>query len=45
MSIYGEHDGVFREANRSVAALADAQIRTEDSLRKLIEGLGQDDGA
>ncbi len=32
-----EHEGMFREANRSIAALADAQIRTEDSLKKLID--------
>ena len=31
-----EHEGMFREANRSIAALADAQIRTEDSLQKII---------
>ena|ERR1051326_6699011 len=30
-----EHDGAFREANQSIAALADAQIRTEDALKEL----------
>ncbi len=38
-----EHAEVFREANHSLAALADAQIRTEDSLKKLIERLEQRD--
>jgi len=33
------HEEMFREANRSIAALADAQIRTEDSLQKIIERL------
>jgi hypothetical protein len=32
-----EHVTMFHEANQSIAALADAQIRTEDALRKLIE--------
>jgi hypothetical protein len=32
-----EHAAMFHEANQSIAALADAQIRTEDALRKLIE--------
>jgi hypothetical protein len=36
-----EHSEMFREANRSIAALADAQIRTEDSLKKIIERLDQ----
>jgi hypothetical protein len=36
-----EHAEMFREANSSIAALADAQIRTEDSLNKLIEKLDQ----
>jgi hypothetical protein len=36
-----EHAEMFREANHSLAALADAQIRTEDSLKKLIERLDQ----
>ena len=34
-----EHSEMFREANRSIAALADAQIRTEDSLQKIVERL------
>ena len=34
-----EHDGMFLEANSSIAALADAQIRTEDTLKKVIERL------
>jgi uncharacterized coiled-coil protein SlyX len=38
-----EHAEMFREANHSLAALADAQIRTEDSLKKLIERLDQRD--
>jgi replicative DNA helicase len=37
-----EHTEMFREANHSIAALADAQIRTEDSLKKLIERLDRD---
>jgi hypothetical protein len=36
-----EHAEMFREANRSIAALADAQIRTEDSLKKIVERLDQ----
>jgi phage-related minor tail protein len=36
-----EHAEMFREASRSIAALADAQIRTEDSLKKVIEMLDQ----
>lgn len=36
-----EHAEMFREANRSIAALADAQIRTEDSLQKIVERLDQ----
>ncbi len=32
-----EHATMFHEANQSIAALADAQIRTEEALRKLIE--------
>jgi hypothetical protein len=32
-----EHANMFHEANQSIAALADAQIRTEEALRKLIE--------
>lgn len=36
-----EHAEMFREANRSIAALADAQIRTEDSLKKVVERLDQ----
>jgi hypothetical protein len=32
-----EHAAMFHEANQSIAALADAQIRTEEALRKLIE--------
>jgi hypothetical protein len=36
-----EHSEMFREANRSIAALADAQIRTEDSLKKIVERLDQ----
>jgi hypothetical protein len=39
-----EHAEMFREANRSIAALADAQIRTEDSLQKIVERLDQDGG-
>jgi uncharacterized protein YukE len=31
-----EHDQVFREADEKLAALADAQIKTEDALRQLI---------
>jgi hypothetical protein len=38
-----EHAEMFREANHSLAALADAQIRTEDSLKKLIERSDQRD--
>ncbi len=34
-----EHAGMFAEANQSIAALADAQIRTEDTLKKVIERL------
>jgi hypothetical protein len=34
-----EHDGVFREADRSIAALADAQIRTEATLKETNEKL------
>jgi ATP-dependent protease HslVU (ClpYQ) ATPase subunit len=30
-----EHEGMFREANSSIAALADAQIRTEETVRTL----------
>jgi hypothetical protein len=37
-----EHTEMFREANHSIAALADSQIRTEDSLKKLIERLDRD---
>lgn len=36
-----EHQEMFREANRSIAALADAQIRTEDSLKRVVERLDQ----
>ena len=39
-----EHAEMFREANHSIAALADAQIRTEDTLKKLIEKFDQDKG-
>jgi len=34
-----EYDGMFREANQSIAALADAQIRTEGSLKESTEKL------
>ncbi|HEY0546149.1 MAG TPA: hypothetical protein VGC91_12285 [Pyrinomonadaceae bacterium] len=34
-----EHEEMFREANRAIAALADAQIHTEDKLKILIERL------
>jgi hypothetical protein len=34
-----EANEIFREANRSIVALADAQIRTEDSLKKIVERL------
>jgi hypothetical protein len=37
-----EHEEMFREANSAIAALADAQIRTEDSLKKIIERLDND---
>lgn len=36
-----EHVEMFREANRSIAALADAQIRTEDSLKRVVERLDE----
>jgi hypothetical protein len=36
-----EHAEMFREANRSIAALADAQIRTEDSLKRVVERLDE----
>lgn len=46
MEMIRRHDGrldeyveMFRVANRSIAALADAQIRTEDSLKKIVERL------
>ena len=39
-----EHVEMFREANHSIAALADAQIRTEDSLQKIVERLDRGDG-
>jgi hypothetical protein len=39
-----EHSEMFREANRAIAALADAQIHTEDSLQKIVERLDQGDG-
>ncbi|HKR00230.1 MAG TPA: hypothetical protein VJT09_06130 [Pyrinomonadaceae bacterium] len=39
-----EHEDLFREANHSIAALADAQIRTEDSLKKIVERLDRGDG-
>lgn len=38
-----EHEQMFREANRSIAALADAQIRTEDSLRRVLDRLDRVD--
>ena len=38
-----EHDGMFHEANHAIAALADAQIRTEDALKKIIGRLDGDD--
>lgn len=38
-----EHAEMFRESDRSIAALADAQIRTEDSLKQLIERLDKGD--
>ena len=39
-----EHEDMFREANHSIAALANAQIRTEDSLKKIIERSDRGDG-
>ncbi len=39
-----EHDEMFREANHSIAALADAQIRTEDALQKIIARFDAGDG-
>ncbi len=38
-----EHADMFREANHTLVALADSQIRTEDSLKKLIERSDQRD--
>ncbi len=39
-----EHAEMFREANHSIAALADAQIRTEDALQKIIGRLDKAEG-
>lgn len=39
-----EHEQMFRETNEALTALADAQIRTEDTLNRLIQRLDRDDG-
>ncbi len=40
-----EHAETFREANHAIAALADAQIRTEDTLQKILERLDGKNGS